>query len=59
MTLIELLNEHYITSALVIIILATIAGNMILSLWGRLFRYLNIRKHGYPPEHCDADGDNA
>ena len=23
----------------------------------RLFRHLNIRKHGWPPEHCDADGD--
>lgn len=23
----------------------------------RFFRHLNIRKHGYPPEHCDGDGD--
>ena len=21
------------------------------------FRHLTIRKHGYPPEHCDGDGD--
>lgn len=21
------------------------------------FRYMNIRRHGYPPAHCDADGD--
>jgi len=23
----------------------------------RAFRSMNIRKHGWPPEHCDADGD--
>lgn len=23
----------------------------------RIMRHLNIRKHGYPPPHCDADGD--
>lgn len=23
----------------------------------RPLRHWNIRKHGYPPEHCDADGD--
>jgi len=23
----------------------------------RILRHRNIRKWGYPPEHCDADGD--
>ena len=23
----------------------------------RPLRHMNIRKHGWPPEHCDADGD--
>lgn len=23
----------------------------------RTLRHWNIRKHGYPPAHCDADGD--
>jgi hypothetical protein len=22
-----------------------------------ILRHWNVRKHGYPPEHCDADGD--
>ena len=26
-------------------------------IYNRIFRHWNIRKHGYPPEHCDADGD--
>ena len=25
--------------------------------WRLLLRHLNIKKYGYPPEHCDADGD--
>jgi hypothetical protein len=25
--------------------------------WNRLMRHLNIRKHGWPPAHLDADGD--
>ena len=25
--------------------------------WNRFLRHFNIRKHGYPPEWCDADGD--
>ena len=31
--------------------------NFILKLFNRLFRHWNIRIHGYPPPHCDADGD--
>lgn len=23
----------------------------------RIMRHWNIHKHGYPPPHCDADGD--
>lgn len=25
--------------------------------WNRFWRHWNIRIHGYPPAHCDADGD--
>lgn len=25
--------------------------------WNRFLRMLSIRKHGWPPVHCDADGD--
>ena len=41
--------------------LAIIAGEVIVRivviLPNRILRHWNIRKHGYPPEHCDADGD--
>jgi hypothetical protein len=29
----------------------------ILNLINRILRHRNIRKYGYPPAHCDADGD--
>jgi hypothetical protein len=25
--------------------------------WSRTLRTLNIRKHGWPPPHCNGDGD--
>ena len=30
---------------------------LIIVLINRFLRHWNIRKHGYPPAHCDADGD--
>lgn len=27
------------------------------TLWKIPFLAMNIRKHGWPPAHCDADGD--
>jgi len=31
--------------------------HFITTLINRMLRHRNIRRHGYPPEHCDADGD--
>lgn len=31
--------------------------SLIQFLINRPLRHMNIRKHGYPPAHCDADGD--
>lgn len=31
--------------------------NFMLIMWNRFWRHWSIRKHGYPPIHCDADGD--
>ena len=32
-------------------------GTFIFRVYNRALRHRNIMKHGYPPEHCDADGD--
>ena len=34
-----------------------IPANLIIIAINRPLRHRNIRKHGYPPQHCDADGD--
>lgn len=34
-----------------------VAGLCIATLIRHIVRHLNIRKHGWPPPHCDADGD--
>lgn len=39
------------------LILLTGVLNFIFRMWNRFWRHFNIRKHGYPPVHCDADGD--
>ena len=31
--------------------------NFLVKIVNRIMRHCNIRKHGYPPAHCDADGD--
>jgi len=38
-------------------ILAQALVAIIVNLPNRIMRHANIRKHGYPPAHCDADGD--
>lgn len=32
-------------------------SHFLIVIWNRFWRHWNIRKHGYPPSHCDADGD--
>lgn len=38
-------------------LLIEIPFRSLLYLVNRILRHWNIRKHGYPPSHCDADGD--
>lgn len=38
-----------------LIILGTVLLT-ICELWRCFWRHWTIRKHGYPPEHCDVDG---
>lgn len=33
------------------------ALNFLMFIYNRFWRHWSIRKHGYPPSHCDADGD--
>ena len=40
-----------------VILLISIILNCITLSIKIIMRHWNIRKHGYPPFHCDADGD--
>jgi len=42
---------------LMLVITLNAISNIITYTWNRFWRHFNIRKHGYPPAHCDADGD--
>jgi len=42
---------------IMIFMILIIPAKVIIILINRPLRHWNIRKHGYPPSHCDADGD--
>ncbi len=42
---------------IIIALILNITANVIAFAINRPLRYWTIRKHGYPPNHCDADGD--
>lgn len=39
------------------VIVSEAVVRVLVNLPNRILRHWNIRKHGYPPDHCDADGD--
>lgn len=43
---------------MIILINSTLAiiVNEIVRMWSRFMRMLMVRKHGWPPDHLDADG---
>lgn len=42
----------------VLFVIALAIVNSILNLINRLIRHRNIALQGYPPPHCDADGES-
>ena len=38
-------------------LLAAFLVQSFLNFWTRLWRFIIMIKYGYPPDHCDADGD--
>ncbi len=39
------------------IIILCIVTDFLMALYNRFWRHWTLLKHGYPPHHCDADGD--
>lgn len=42
---------------IIITVIIGIPGKILIHLINRPLRHWNIQKHGWPPPHCDADGD--
>jgi len=53
----EFMHESPFNAFMLIICLSQLILHIIVTLPNRIMRHWNIRKHGYPPPHCDADGD--
>lgn len=60
---IEMLREsvsngfwHWFGYLIMVALIASIPINLILGLFKLLMIHLNIRKNGYPPESCNANG---
>jgi hypothetical protein len=49
-------ESPYLTFFLIVSITTTVF-HCIFRCWNRFLRCMNIRKNGWPPPHCDADGD--
>jgi uncharacterized membrane protein YoaT (DUF817 family) len=37
--------------------LACLAAYVVVKVWCRVWRHFDIKRNGWPPQHCDADGD--
>ena len=48
---------RFIGYFLMVAIIINLPVRLLYILINRPLRHWNIRKHGYPPAHCDADGD--
>lgn len=64
MSVLEFMGEHpwvtfFLSFPIVVVfaIAAQLIYVLVFRLPNRIIRGMNIKKHGWPPEHCDADGD--
>ena len=57
MTMWQFASNHPYVFTFIVIWIAAIALQMMGKGFNRFMRHLNVRKHGWPPAHLDADGD--
>lgn len=50
-------GEHPWLTFFLALIVAEVVVRVSTFIINRPLRHMNIWKHGYPPPHCDADGD--
>ena len=57
MTIYDFMSESPYLTFFLAVIVAIVVQFIFTMVINRSLRHMNIRKHGWPPEHCDADGD--
>lgn len=57
MNLYEFMSQSPWLTFFLALIISEGVVRLCLFLPNRIMRHWNIHKHGYPPPHCDADGD--
>lgn len=55
--ILKFMGEHPWLTFFLVLIVGEVIVRILVQLPNRVMRHWNIRKHGYPPAHCDADGD--
>lgn len=53
----QLINDSPWISFFLALMFSETVVRICCNLPNRIMRHWNIHKHGYPPVHCDADGD--
>lgn len=57
MSIYQFMSDNPWLSFFLAVIASEFTIRVVTILPNRVLRHWNIRKHGYPPSHCDADGD--
>lgn len=48
---------QFVGMCILLYIIVIYTTHILFNSWTRFLRMLMVRKHGWPPEHLDADGD--
>ena len=57
MNIFQFMSDSPFLSFFLAAIISSIIHCLLAYCINRPLRHMNIRKHGWPPPHCDADGD--
>lgn len=57
MDIYQFMSDSPILTFFLAVAIGDVVVRVVVNLPNRILRHWNIRKHGYPPAHCDADGD--
>jgi len=57
MNIYQFMSDNPVLTFFLVVVIGIGIEDIVIDLTNIILRHLIIRKHGYPPAHCDADGD--